>query len=358
MKFGISFFPSVGPEDKSGQEYYREALEIVELAESLGYDHVRAVEHYFFSYGGYSPDPVTFLAAAAARTTKLRITTSAVVPAFTHPVKLAGKLAMLDNIADGRLDIGFARAFLPDEFAAFGVSMDESRARFEEGINACLRLWTEENVTWEGEFYRFGPVTLLPRMVQRPHPPIFVATAGSLESCEAAGRAGHNLQTVLAVSNRDQVCDMMSTYRQARAAAGHRPGTEQIQVSLPLFLAEDAEEARALGRYDDAKNRANMGRAVSAWRTTQSSQYSGYDKLADSIAGLDFDQRVHDNKILAGSPDDVRGQLEDIAQWFGDDLTVCLITHSGNLGLDKTQRTLRLFADEVLPKLSFDVTVR
>src|SRR6266480_2537562 len=108
MQFGVQFFPDVRPEEKSG-------------------------EHYFHHYGGYSPNPIVFLAAAAQRTRRARLVTGAVLPAFNHPLKLAGEIAMLDALSHGRLDVGFARAFLPHEFHRFGRSPDESVARFREG---------------------------------------------------------------------------------------------------------------------------------------------------------------------------------------------------------------------------------
>src|SRR5262249_23558165 len=143
--------------EKSGAQYYDECLELSEHADRLGYSCIKTVEHYFRPYGGYSPDPVTFLSAAAQRTRRIRLITGAVLPAFNHPIKLAGKLAMLDNLSHGRLDVGFARAFLPEEFDAFEISMDESRPRFEEGIAAVKRLWTEQEVSFDGQFFHFGP---------------------------------------------------------------------------------------------------------------------------------------------------------------------------------------------------------
>nr|BFF03012.1 hypothetical protein GCM10020241_46870 [Streptoalloteichus tenebrarius] len=184
MRFGINLPPNVSPAEKDGAQVFEEFLQLSELAEELGYHHVKTVEHYFTHYGGYSPDPVTFLAAVAARTSRIRLVTGAVLPVFSHPLKLAGKLAMLDNISRGRLDVGFGRAFLPDEFEAFQIPMDESRERFDEGVEACRRLWAEEDVVWAGRFHQFGPVTMLPRPYQRPHPPTLVATARTPESCE------------------------------------------------------------------------------------------------------------------------------------------------------------------------------
>ena len=98
MEFGFNFFPDVSPEVKSGQQYFREALNLVEAGERCGYTHVRTVEHYFQPYGGYSPNPTVFLAAAAQRTRTMRLVTGAVLPVFNNPLKLAGELGMLDAI--------------------------------------------------------------------------------------------------------------------------------------------------------------------------------------------------------------------------------------------------------------------
>src|ERR1700675_2840181 len=155
MKFGIDYFPDADPDRVSGRQYFSEVLDLAEYADALGYDSVKIVEHYFTCYGGDSPAPARFLAACSERARRMRMVTGAVLPVFNHPLKLAGQLTMLDAISGGRLDVGIARAFMPYEFDAFGISMEESRARFEEGIEALLRLWTEEDVTFEGKFHRF-----------------------------------------------------------------------------------------------------------------------------------------------------------------------------------------------------------
>src|SRR3954447_20396269 len=120
MQVGIQFFPDVGPEVKSARDYWQEALRLVGLVDRYGYSHVRTVEHYFDPYGGYSPNPIVFLAAAAQVTKYARLATGAVLPALGHPLKIAAELALLDALCNGRLDAGFARAFLPHEFARFG----------------------------------------------------------------------------------------------------------------------------------------------------------------------------------------------------------------------------------------------
>jgi alkanesulfonate monooxygenase SsuD/methylene tetrahydromethanopterin reductase-like flavin-dependent oxidoreductase (luciferase family) len=339
MKFGINFFPTVGPDEKPADEYFEESLRLVELAEELGYDHVKTVEHYFFKYGGYSPDPVTFLAAAAARTSRIKLVTGAVIPAFTHPLKLAGKLAMLDNISKGRLQVGFGRAFLPDEFDAFELSMDESRPRFAEGVRACQRLWSEEGVVFEGEFYRFGPVTLLPRPYQRPHPPVLVAAAITPSSCEQAGRDGHGLLLVPSISKRETYAD-----------AAHEPGADEVHMSYNCYLSENAAEARGKGKEYSQRTNAVMRDAVAAWGERRSSGYAGYEQIVDRIGKADFDKALAENKVLVGDPDEVTERLKTIREWYGE-VTISLQVISGNPTFEESVRTMRLFAEQVMPRL-------
>lgn len=347
MEFGINFFPTVGPGDKDAADYFEEALRLVERAEEYGFDHVKTVEHYFFRYGGYCPDPVTFLAAAAARTERIQLVTGAVIPAFTHPVKLAGKLAMLDNISRGRLRVGFGRAFLPGEFDAFGIDLDESRARFDEGVLACRRLWSEEDVVFDGAFHSFGPVTLLPRPYQRPHPPILVATAKTAASCEQAGRDGHGLMMVPSINKRETVQEMLGLYRKAWAEAGH-PGEGEVHMSYGCYLAEDAAEARTKGREYARRANAVMRDAVAAWAERRSTGYAGYEKVVENIARHDFDRSLAENKTLVGTPDEIVERLRTIREWFGE-ISVSLQVISGNPPYEESERTIRLFAEGVLP---------
>ena len=144
MEFGIQFFADLGPSEQSGADYWAQALHLVGLCDELGYTSVRTVEHYFHPYGGYSPKPIVFLSATAMQTKKARLITWAVLPTFNNPLKLAGEIGMLDAISGGRSEVGFGRAFLPREFARFKKSLDESRARFEEGVEQVRRLLEEE----------------------------------------------------------------------------------------------------------------------------------------------------------------------------------------------------------------------
>src|SRR5258708_20144877 len=119
MDFGMQFFPDVGPAEKTGKDYWQEALELVAMCDELGYMHVRTVEHYFNPYGGYSPNPIVFLTAAAMRSKKTRLITGAVLPVFNHPLKLARGIGMLAPISWGTLQVRFARPLLPPPLSPF-----------------------------------------------------------------------------------------------------------------------------------------------------------------------------------------------------------------------------------------------
>jgi len=351
MKFGINLFPTIGPDDKDPVRYFDECLELTQLAERLGYHHVKTVEHYFNAYGGYSPDPVTFLAAAAARTSRIRLVTGAVLPAFTHPVKLAGKLAMLDNLSHGRLDVGFGRGFLPEEFETFEVSMDESRPRFDDGIEACQALWSEEQVSWAGRFHTFGPVTLLPRPFQRPHPRILVATAITPESARSAGAKGYGLMLVPSINPREKVQDMLALYRKERADLGAETADEDVHMSYNCYLSPDREQAHRLGRRYSERTNELLAEAVSSWSTVRSEQYPGYEKIVERVGKSDFGHQLQDDKVLVGDPAEVVERLERIREWFGE-ITISLQVISGNVPFDESVRSMELFADHVLPHFS------
>lgn len=349
VRFGVNFFPVMRPSQKNAVDYFDETLRMVELADALGFEHVQTVEHYCSPYGGYSPDPVTFLAAAAMRTQRIRLVTGAVIPAFTHPLKLAGKLAMLDNLSHGRLDVGFGRAFLPDEFAAFEVPMDQSRARFAEGVEACRRLWSEEDVLWEGEFHTFGPVTMSPRPVQQPHPPIFVASAKSAESCAEAGRSGYHLQVVPSITSREGLREMIGAYRAGWAESGRPRGGERIQIKYTCYVSEDRQTALRLGETFERNYIELMTDAIASWAEVRSEQYRGYQEIVQKVREFDFRKSLAENKVLAGTPAELCEQVATIGSWFGSDVTLSLQFNPGYMDYSNSVRAMNLFAERVAP---------
>lgn len=350
MKFGIDYFPDAAPDRVSGRRYFEDVLDLVEVADALGYDSVKIVEHYFTSYGGYSPDPCVFLAAASQRARRMRLVTGAVLPVFNHPLKLAGQLTMLDAISGGRLDVGIARAFLPYEFDAFGVSLEESRARFEEGIRALVRLWTEENVTFEGRFHRFRSVTSLPRPTQTPHPPIWIAAVVTPESFTWTGEQGYHLMCVPYLGEHHELAEKLHAYRDAYRSHGHeatRAG--EVMMVLHLYVAPTRTEAREECRPYMEQYLRNFRASAKSWTGRQSGQYKPYSALEQMLNDITYERVLDETRAIIGDPDDCIRQLEYIRATFGE-VYPTLQINFGMMEKARARRSLELFAEHVMPR--------
>jgi alkanesulfonate monooxygenase SsuD/methylene tetrahydromethanopterin reductase-like flavin-dependent oxidoreductase (luciferase family) len=142
-------------------------------------------------------------------------------------------------------------------------------------------------------------------------------------------------------------------FRSEWATAGH-PHPGQIHLSFPCVVAEDSALARRNGQLDEERNTEAISAAVKSWQNTTSTAYPGYEKLANVVSRASFDKKLADNKVLVGSPDEVREQLDQIAEAYGDDLVISLGIHSGHLSLQDAATTMRLLADQVFPKLAGD----
>lgn len=349
MQAGIQFFPDVGPEEKSGRDYWQEALQLVTLVDRYGYSHVRTVEHYFRAYGGYSPNPMLFLASAAQITRHARLVTGAVLPAFNHPLKLAGELAMLDALCDGRLDIGFARAFLPHEFHRFGVPLDESRARFNEGVEQVRMLLEQRVATSHGQFHSFDDVTSLPRPTQQPRPPFYLAALATRETFEQAGAAGHGIMAIPMAGGAMR--DLLAAYRSARAAAGH-PGPGSVMLAFHMFCHESQDEAERLARDPLNRYLRSLVEAASDWQAgTQSADYPGYGAVIEALSRETFETQVEKCAAWVGTPERILETVRRYAEEVGGFEIASLQVNFNDLPFDAAKASMRLFGEKVLPRL-------
>jgi alkanesulfonate monooxygenase SsuD/methylene tetrahydromethanopterin reductase-like flavin-dependent oxidoreductase (luciferase family) len=347
MEFGVQFFPDVEPARKSATDYFREALVLAHEAEGLGFTHIRIVEHYFHHYGGYSPNPMLFLAAAAQRTRRARLVTGAVLPAFNHPLKLAGEIGMLDAISGGRLDVGFARAFLPHEFRRFRRSPDESVARFREGIEQVELLLTQENVTHRGRFHTIENTTSLPRPTQKPRPKFYVAALNTPDSFAFAGERGYSVMAI--PLGGAAMRPLLGAYRNAWKAAGH-PGEGEVMLAFHMFCGADGDRARVFAcPFIDAYLHS-LVEAASDWLDGRTSQdYPGYDRV---IAGLRQSRAAHQITLGAawiGSPEEIVAQIRLTQQEFGGYEHASLQVNFNMVPLDDALTSMRLFAERVMP---------
>jgi alkanesulfonate monooxygenase SsuD/methylene tetrahydromethanopterin reductase-like flavin-dependent oxidoreductase (luciferase family) len=346
VQFGIQFFPAIGPEQRSAAAYFHDCLELSEAADRLGYSHVRTVEHYFTPYGGYSPSPIVFLAAAAARTKRVRLVTGAVLPVFNNPLKLAGEIGMLDAISNGRLDVGFARAFLPHEFRRFGISPDESVARFREGVAQIARLLTEENVTDHGTFHDIVETTSLPRPTQKPRPKFYVAATMNSESFAYAGTSGYSIMAIPMAG--PTMRPLLETYRAAWREAGH-PGDGEVMLAFQMFVDRDGDRARRVAKGRIESYLAAIVAASADWATGQTSKdYAGYDKMVAKLKAETFETQVESGSAWVGTPAEVRTTIARVREEYGDFEHASMQVNFYDLELEDAMGSLELFSQEVI----------
>ena len=350
MQFGVQFFPDVRPEQKSASDYFREALDIVEESEKLGFSHIRIVEHYFHYYGGYSPNPMLFLAAAAQRTQRARLVTGAVLPIFNNPLKLAGEIGMLDAISGGRLDVGFARAFLPHEFRRFRRSPDESVARFREGLEQVELLLTRENVTHRGRFHTIENTTSLPRPTQRPRPKFYIAAQNTAESFAFAGRMGYSVMAIPLTGA--MMRPLLGAYREAWAQAGHA-GQGEVMLAFHMFCQEDSSRARAVAcPLLDAYLHSLVDAAGDWLDGPASADYPGYDRMIAKLRESTAADLIASGAAWVGSPEEIGAAIDRAREEFATFEHASLQVNFNVTPLSAAQASMRLFADRVMPRFT------
>ena len=310
VPLGLNFISSVPLDHSTSRQWFSDAMVLVHQADAAGWSHVKTVEHYLYDWGGASPNPCIFLAAAAAGTRNLRVATGAVLPAFSHPVRLASELAMLDQLSNGRLDAGFARGFLPGEFDLFGVDMSESRGRFDEGVSLVKRLWTEPTVQHEGRYHTLHAAVARPFVVQRPHPPVFVAAVSTLESFERAGSEGHHLM-VVPTGALDKLAHRVDTYRQARQAAGHDPDTARVQVSVQAVSGDSLDQALTVAEPAYAQYQELLAQAVADASAIDPEAYPGYARMLGAIRASTPNAALESGSLVAGTIPDLKQFLNN-----------------------------------------------
>src|SRR5438094_9900 len=186
-RLGPAYFlqapPAVGHPD-----VIRHEIEQMMWTEELGFDSIWLTEHHFIDYG-LSVSPAVLAAAAAMRTRRVRIGLAAAILPFYDPVRLAEELAMVDILSEGRLDVGVGRGNRPVEFEGYRVPQIENRERFDESLAIIVKAWTAERFSFEGRHFTIPEVRVIPKPLQRPHPPIYVVCT-SPDTIEATALRG------------------------------------------------------------------------------------------------------------------------------------------------------------------------
>ncbi|HEX9258112.1 MAG TPA: LLM class flavin-dependent oxidoreductase, partial [Acidimicrobiales bacterium] len=251
MKFGIFFELSVprpfGP--LAEHQVYAQALEACRLADTLGFDHVWAVEHHFLEEYSHCSAPEVFLTAVAAQTRRIRVGHGAVVcvPEMNHPVRVAERAAALDIVSNGRLDLGTARSSTWTELGGFAADPDLTKVTWDEFVHVLPRMWTEDVVEFQGRSFTMPERSVVPKPLQQPHPPMWVTVTSPGTELDAADR-GLGCLGVSAVSYDEQERRTREYHRRVQQCDPvGKVVNDQVHTQNFLFCHEDPSVAARVG---------------------------------------------------------------------------------------------------------------
>ncbi|SDH07018.1 Flavin-dependent oxidoreductase, luciferase family (includes alkanesulfonate monooxygenase SsuD and methylene tetrahydromethanopterin reductase) [Lentzea fradiae] len=306
-------------EEVSQADRLRAMVEQAVVAEEAGFAGVAIGEHHFTRYIVSAPE--LLLAAVAARTSTLKLSTGVTLLAHRDPVLVAEALATLDVLSDGRAELIVARGVDQQTDAAFGVQPGELRARFEEHLRLLLKLLEEPSVSWDGRFRgQLSDVTTTPRPVQKPRPAVWIGS-GSAVSADLGAELEMPLMLPSTLRDPSIYREVVQRYRDAF------PGG-RVGVPSHVFVARDDARAR--------------------WRP----HLAEYARFADPWRGdgdIDVDA-IMDGAAVCGTPDEVVTRLNALAERLSID-THLVMVDIGGMPHESVIETIRLFGAEVLPEL-------
>ena len=327
---------------------FDEYLEEIELAEELGFDEMWLTEHHFHPYG-MAPSPNLILANVAARTKRIRLGNMVNILPLYDPLRLAEEYAMLDHLAHGRLNIGVGSGIRPDEFMRFRISLKEAKPRFYEALDVILRALAEDHFDYDGSFYHYTDVSVVPRAVQQPLPPLVMA-AQSADSVRWAGERGIPITQMYLP--RDQTRDRVATYREAgKASNSQQLGTPSIRHFRPVYVGETMEQARSVAepayfRFFQLFSRSTDPNFVTPSPDGWRHHITG--ALGHILPPMTYEQLDAENITVFGDPPRVREKLTELRDEGGMDGLGGMFVF-GNLSHEQACRSMRLFAEEVMP---------
>ncbi len=319
-------------------------IEQFRLADQFGFDWVTVAEHHYSSFS-MTPNPMFFAGALSRVVKRAKIAVLGPTLPILNPVRVAEELAMLDAMTDGRIIAGLMRG-TPNEYVTYNFNPSESRARFAEALAIIRRAWTEpEPFGWQGRYYQYRTISIWPRPVQQPHPPIYMS-GSSPEAGELAAR--NRIGLGFAFTTIDAAAIAAAYYRAQARAAGWEPRPEDVNYRVGFHVADSDEEACAdMSQAAPRIALTNSNAAITA-AMTETSYYGRDEAQATRTATRTLQDRIEAGQILVGSPETILRQIERIRREIGAGVLDCPL--GAQLG-DKTLRSIELFGTKVLPRM-------
>jgi alkanesulfonate monooxygenase SsuD/methylene tetrahydromethanopterin reductase-like flavin-dependent oxidoreductase (luciferase family) len=336
-----------------GHDLYREYIDTLAYAEELGFDGVCVNEHHQNAYG-LMPSPNLIAAALTQRTRRCNLAVIGnALPLYNPPLRVAEEFAMLDVLSGGRLVAGMVIGGGP-EYYSYNVNPTHARERFREALDLVIKAWTEPGpFVWNSKHYFFRYVNPWPRPLQRPHPPIWIPGAGSLETIDFVAQRRYAYMGI-PYFHIDVFRRVFDQFRDACARAGYTAAPEQMGWGVPIYVAETDRQAReefephlwyfvrnlmkGLVLTPPGYTSARSALVLLKNRKHFLAEQTTWDEIEKGVYGI------------VGSPATVRQKLAHYQKELGAGviLTGC---QAGSLPHDLTRKSMELLAREVLPHL-------
>ena len=346
-------------EGATQDQAFQEAYDLVDAAEGLGLDGVWLAERHFAApassldpMGAAIPSivstPMILATAVAARTQRVRVGIAVSVLPLNHPVRMAEEAATLDNISNGRLDFGVGRSGFMRAYEGYGIPYEESRPRFRECLEVITRAWTNHRFSYEGDFYQFDNVCVMPKPFQTPHPPIRIA-ATTGETFPAMGELGYPIFVGLRGMDLPELKERLKVYREEWNKAGH-PGNGDVILRMPVYVADTDQHAR-----DDAETSTMRAyeRLAATWSnvTVTTPGVTGLEERAEQakrIAGATFDDILRD-RLAYGSPETVIARINEVREDLGISGIIAELNVGGRIPKELVFDSLNRLGKQVIP---------
>ena len=354
MKFGLLYeIEKTQPWDENSQrDAFTEALEQIKLAEKVGFDYVWEVEHHFLGEFSISSAPEVFLAAVSQHTTTIRIGHGVVLLPFgyNHPIRVAERAAVLDIVSNGRLEFGTGRSATVFEMEPFGVDPETNRDEWDEAVRMIPKMWTQDEFSWESERMKIPPRNVVPKPLQKPHPPIWMAGTQPSSAFLAAERGLGFLH--FSYTDPEALEEKVQRYREGieRCQPVGSFVNDNFAGFTLMHCGRDDREALELGGpgAEWYVRATNMLYAIWAQAGAQSYQWYAEQFEKGQVAGeVNVAQMADDSILCLGGPERCR-QIAQHYQQQGIDQLIFLVQH-GATRHEAIMESLRRFGEEVIP---------
>ena len=340
MEFSLQLSAYYPDPSYGGQRLYRDMLEQAMLCDRLGFEAVSITEHHLINIL-LMPAPLQFAVKIAGCTRNLNIMTSVVVLPLHDMRVLAGEVVTADIFTDGRLMLGVGRGAFAFEMSRMGVPLEISREKFDESLNVLVALLTREEVAWDGKYYKFDPLTIMPRPMTQPMLPIMMAVLVP-EAIYHCTKRGFHIQTTPLAGSHQHMVDQVGAFKRGKAELGEVGKHLTLSLSRVGFVVNSERDRRA--------------KIVMA-----NEYYSRFDNVYTGpgivehgiIAPLPRKQTMDElaENLLICTPAEMIDKLAPYAEMGIDRL---ILNINFGAGQEATLESIQCFAEEVIPYFSAD----